>query len=136
MVLEGEMSLQHEGQHSVLLRPFEQDRFDGGWTTRSQGRVKDFNLMLAEVCRGELQAIHIRQGIHYQVLGSMDSRGFEAFYCANGTIRTVIDENEAIILEKGDIMILDTNNVCKTIDTKLYNQGELTATMVRASIIY
>ncbi|MGE7596362.1 HutD/Ves family protein [Peribacillus frigoritolerans] len=48
MILDGEMSLQHKGKPSMHLSPFEQDRFDGGWTTRSIGKVTDFNLMLAE----------------------------------------------------------------------------------------
>lgn len=34
MILDGKMSLQHQGKPSVHLSPFEQDRFDGGWTTQ------------------------------------------------------------------------------------------------------
>src|SRR5579875_3661463 len=43
MVTEGTMTLQHEGHHSVHLAPFEQDKFEGAWTTRCMGRGRDFN---------------------------------------------------------------------------------------------
>ncbi|BAU26032.1 HutD protein [Aneurinibacillus soli] len=140
MIMEGEMFLQHEGKHQVLLKPFEQDRFSGDWTTRSMGRVKDFNLMLAEGCSGELHAIHIKKGIHNEVLDPAYSREgakrSEAFYCVNGSVRAIIDENEVLVLEKGDVMIVNAENLCKTIKVKVCNHDELAASIIRASIFY
>lgn len=46
MILEGTLWLEHEGHYETVLHPFEQDNFSGGWTTRSRGRVTDFNLMV------------------------------------------------------------------------------------------
>lgn len=45
MVLSGEMKLIHENQHENLLKPFEQDVFEGDWLTKSIGQCVDFNLM-------------------------------------------------------------------------------------------
>ena len=45
MVLKGTLKLNHEGHHSSVLAPFQQDSFDGGWKTKSQGKVTDFNVM-------------------------------------------------------------------------------------------
>jgi environmental stress-induced protein Ves len=39
------MTLTHEGHYSRELGAFEQDSFQGDWTTRSRGRVTDFNVM-------------------------------------------------------------------------------------------
>ena len=50
MVLSGEMTLKHEGQHTKKLGAFDQDQFNGGWTTHSEGTCVDFNLM----CKGEI----------------------------------------------------------------------------------
>lgn len=59
MVLEGEMYLEHEGQHSILLHPFEQDHFKGDWTTRSRGKCVDFNLMTRSGTSGNLSTVQI-----------------------------------------------------------------------------
>lgn len=57
LLLEGRMTLGHEGHYERELKPFDQDRFDGGWTTHSQGRGRDFNLMCALGAEGELAAL-------------------------------------------------------------------------------
>ena len=44
-VLTGILKLEHKNQHSAILKPYEQDSFLGEWTTRSRGKVKDFNVM-------------------------------------------------------------------------------------------
>ena len=48
MVLEGRMTLAHEGRYTKELGRGEQDAFSGDWTTRSRGRVRDFNVMTTE----------------------------------------------------------------------------------------
>ena len=45
MLLEGNLELNHEGHHTSVLKPFEQDSFSGEWTTHSKGVVKNFNVM-------------------------------------------------------------------------------------------
>ena len=45
MVLDGTLHLEHEGRYETELVQFAQDNFSGSWTTRSRGRVTDFNLM-------------------------------------------------------------------------------------------
>ncbi|SDK12142.1 HutD family protein [Natronincola ferrireducens] len=37
MIIEGELLLQHQGHHKSILKPFDQDRFSGSWTTKSVG---------------------------------------------------------------------------------------------------
>lgn len=45
IVLNGNLTLIHEGKYTKKLAPFDQDRFDGSWNTRSKGKVQDFNVM-------------------------------------------------------------------------------------------
>ncbi|WP_028401438.1 HutD/Ves family protein [Ectobacillus panaciterrae] len=135
MILDGEMSLQHKGKHHVHLKPFEQDRFDGGWTTRSIGRVTDFNLMLAEGCEGDLSTIHINNGIHHEVLDNGEStKRSEAFYCFKGTSKMSIDKKETFVLEQGDIVIVHIDHSCNNLDIKLSNHNDSTATIIKVSI--
>jgi len=46
MVLKGSVVLTYDGKKTVKLNELEQDSFDGGWKTKSFGRITDFNLMV------------------------------------------------------------------------------------------
>lgn len=138
MILDGEMSLQHKGKHRVHLKPFEQDWFDGGWTTQSIGRVTDFNLMLADGCEGDISTIHLNDGIHSEVLDNGDStKRSDAYYCFKGKSRMNIDEKETIVLEQGDLVILNRDHTCNNLNIKLSNHDDdSTATIIKVSIFY
>lgn len=58
MVLDGEVVLSHEGQRVARLKTLEQDRFDGGFQTRSFGKITDFNLMVRKGNEGYLDVIY------------------------------------------------------------------------------
>jgi environmental stress-induced protein Ves len=62
MILKGELELVHEGRYTKHLKPYEQDTFSGEWSTRSKGKVTDFNLMLKEGARGSLTHQRVEQG--------------------------------------------------------------------------
>ncbi|MGE1102861.1 HutD/Ves family protein [Peribacillus simplex] len=138
MILDGEMLLEHKGNHRVHLQPFEQDRFDGGWATRSIGRVTDFNLMLAEGCEGDLSTIHLNDGIHSEVLDNGEStRRSDAYYYFKGKSRMSIDEKESIVLGQGDLVILNMVHFCNNLNIRLSNYEDGTsATIIKVSIFY
>ncbi len=48
LVLNGNLTLIHEGRYTKELKTFDQDRFDGSWKTKSKGKVQDFNVMFTE----------------------------------------------------------------------------------------
>jgi environmental stress-induced protein Ves len=56
MVLDGTVILHHEGHYSKTLNKFDTDSFEGGWTTSSDGKCVDFNLMFQGSINGELKA--------------------------------------------------------------------------------
>ncbi|MCL2578869.1 MAG: HutD family protein [Oscillospiraceae bacterium] len=62
MPLSGNIRLEHTaGDGQILpgasLSPLDIYRFDGGWSTVSQGACTDFNLMLSEGWEGEMSAL-------------------------------------------------------------------------------
>ena len=57
MVLEGEVVLSYEGERVTRLKALEQDRFDGGWKTKSFGKITDFNLMVRKGMEGYLDVL-------------------------------------------------------------------------------
>ena len=61
MVLEGEVVLSYEGQRVARLKALEQDRFDGGWKTKSFGKITDYNLMVRKGSEGYLDVIELEE---------------------------------------------------------------------------
>lgn len=57
MVLKGSVVLTYDGKKTVKLNELEQDSFDGGWKTKSFGRITDFNLMVRKGGDGILDII-------------------------------------------------------------------------------
>ncbi|MCH7323286.1 HutD family protein [Solibacillus sp. MA9] len=139
MVIDGEMTLKHEGHHHVHLKPFEQDRFSGGWTTRSFGKVRDFNLMLSEGCNGDLEAITVEKGGYHETVNPNNPIGrqiAEAFYCITGPLQITIDDQEAIDVEEGDLLLLNSEPSETSISIKIINKAEAEANVIRASVIF
>lgn len=62
MILKGQLELIHEGRYTKHLAPYDQDVFSGEWSTRSKGKVTDFNLMLKEGANGSLAYQRIAPG--------------------------------------------------------------------------
>lgn len=100
MVLDGEMALSHKNEHSVLLKKFEQDNFEGGWETSSKGKCTDFNLMCQNGVTGTIDQITSTKNhlIHAQY-------SHHLFYSYKGP-SFYKSSNETILLEEGDVLIL------------------------------
>lgn len=141
MVLDGELTLEHKGKHTVHLKPFEQDSFSGEWITNSTGKVKDFNLMMASGCEGSISAIELRKDKFVQIeeeLSKSSDEGkclTEAFYCVNGNTLVNIDAR-VIELNEGDFLLINVQNNLDSIDIKINCSVEQGADIVRASILY
>lgn len=100
MILHGELELIHEGRYTKHLKPFEQDTFSGEWSTRSKGRVTDFNLMLKQGAirrGGSLTAHHISQRKTLSLTASGD---YYFIYLAGGEV--YYDKSETAIA--GDLL--------------------------------
>ncbi|MGE5631540.1 MAG: HutD family protein [Caulobacteraceae bacterium] len=138
MIIDGEMLLEHENHHRASLKPFEQDSFSGSWTTLSKGKAKDFNLMLAEGCEGEIKAIEVdRSGVE-EVINPVSSvkysRSFEAVYCVKGGADIEAGINGDYALEEGDLLLIEMQNFNTGMELKLLSNRENEANIIRASI--
>jgi len=103
MLLEGELSLEHENHYAIKLNLLEQDFFSGEWQTKSRGKCSDFNLMTADGYAGSLAITDENAEL------SLSTDEFSAFYCLNdkASAQIFIDNNEPITLElnKDDFLI-------------------------------
>lgn len=67
MVLDGKITLCHDGKRKVTLEPGDQDHFTGDETTRSTGGCVDFNLMMKGNTEGNLLYRKLQPGKKVQL---------------------------------------------------------------------
>ncbi len=82
MILKGKLELIHEGRYTKHLEPYEQDVFSGEWSTRSKGKVTDFNLMLTDGATGALTHHGLKAGANAVFTATTDHY---FIYLASGT---------------------------------------------------
>jgi len=140
MIIEGEMKLIHEGHREILLKPFGQDSFSGDWTTRSIGRARDFNLMLGQGSKGELEAIIVKgkTSIDWEAVIPDRSLSFitQSFYCVSGCVGIHVNGAELHELYEGDLVMVhgDIKEVIR--DISLQALSNASARIIRAGISY
>lgn len=141
MVIEGEMRLLHEGHHSVYLRPFEQDTFSGNWLTKSFGKVRDFNLMLAQDTDGALSVITVPEASDIQISGlpgrdSEMSNKTTALYCVDGKVSVLLNEKNSYQLHEGDVLLIHSIQPIEKINCTIKNRQTRVTHIIRADIYY
>lgn len=109
-VLEGSMTLTHDGGSPLTLTAGRIHEFDGGSQTHSVGRCTDFNLMLRKgKCRGALRAIPLSAGSSTAVASAS---GTLVVFCCSGS--GVVREGEEAVSLAAFESALAENAVCKT----------------------
>lgn len=132
MATGGEFTLQHQDRHEIRLKPFEQDRFSGDWTTLCSGCGEDLNLMLAAGYRGELKAVSItdffHETLHYDD-EIISSEVYECVYAVNDAVQVSIDRLDPALLNRGDLFMYKKENGARQIHIQYKNViGHLTGT--------
>jgi len=97
MILKGTLELIHEGRYTKQLAPYDQDTFSGEWSTRSKGKVTDFNLMLREGWTGSLEHRHVPQG---KAASFTAATAYYFLYIAAGTLSL----NDGSSAQAGDLL--------------------------------
>jgi environmental stress-induced protein Ves len=133
MILEGELELRHEGRYNILLKPYDKDSFSGGWTTRSIGKARDFNLMLAEGCEGSINAVMVGKSNIVDVEAGqknpLTAKHTAAYYCSAGEVAISTMQGEAFVLHTGDLLLVNG-------DITLKITGNTDAAIIAVEISY
>jgi environmental stress-induced protein Ves len=113
MILKGELELIHEGRYTKHLKPFEQDIFSGEWSTRSKGKVTDFNLMLKSGATGSLTHRHIEQDAK-EVFTANTKYYFIYLAIGKATLSNgnTAKAGDLLWIEKGDRLRIDAEEPC------------------------
>lgn len=104
MILEGNLTLNHEGHYSKTLQKFDCDAFDGGWKTTSSGKVTDFNLMTRGQALGKLMGKTLHP---QQTCTEIDCKNYDAIgiYLLCGTAEVGCNGKKYIIGENDFLMV-------------------------------
>lgn len=107
MILEGNITLIHEGRYTKQLAEFDQDTFDGSWPTKSQGKVRDFNVMFKENVNANVAHFALISGQKetFKLNGTHDF-----FFVQNGSFRCAnfeIQKNDLLIIEREETELID-----------------------------
>ena len=137
MILKGCLKLEHEKHHSVELKPYETDSFEGDWVTKGVGKVTDFNLMMGDGVKGELGYIKITSFQKHEILIADNNKWFDNstqfYYCPYGNMRIMISEVE-YRLNSGDIMYITGKK--NEIMLEFLNDCEDDIIVVRGEVLY
>lgn len=102
MVLEGQLLIDHIGRAQHMLEPGKVHEFNGGWPTRSKGKVTDFNLLLRNGYTGSIQLLSLKENTEVNLYPD----GFTGFYIFKG--KCAIDSfKEKVEAGQGDFIAMD-----------------------------
>jgi len=99
MLLDGELELIHEGQHTKKLKPLQFDTFLGDWNTKSIGKATDYNLMMLGNTEGNFSVIKAKKKQYHDYKITDD---FTIFYIVTGMLNF-----EKKSLSTGELLIFD-----------------------------
>lgn len=108
MILDGEITINHKGQYSKHLQPFDVDNFNGDWKTTSIGTCTDFNVMTSGQQQSELYHLAMSEISGYRLKPKNDWKNL-FLYATSGTIHLQI-MNVDYILETGSLLIIENLN--------------------------
>jgi environmental stress-induced protein Ves len=107
MLLEGDLTLRHEGKPPRILERFDNELFTGDWNTQSEGKATVLNLMCKNEANGTLKKRVIRKvrlRSYWQENSLLPYRAL-AYYVYAGKIEVAIGQ-EIFTLEENDMFVL------------------------------
>lgn len=104
MVLDGQIKLKHEHQHSKILKKFDCAQFDGALKTSSVGICTDFNLMTTNKIKGKLKSVLIPKNESLDYLINKSNQ-WQFIYVYQGALEIGIKANN-YQLNQGDLLVL------------------------------
>ncbi len=109
LLLDGAMTLHHEGQPSQALKKFDLAPFEGDWKTTSVGKCTDFNLMMRGDTQGDIGGrwLEANEVIHYAI-PSHSSYLFVYLYQGQIDVRIKADMHS---LANGDLLVIENPSV-------------------------
>ncbi len=102
--LDKSLRLTHDNKSFVELQPFEIYEFSGRAETRSFGKAKDFNLMLANGARGSLESLLVQKE-HILAEAEAKKETFDCLYSWDSQLEVYVDK-KSYLLNPSDLLVI------------------------------
>lgn len=109
MSLDNPLSLKHNENDDIHLKPFEVNRFKGDDKTVSRGKVTDFNVMFTDNYEADMFVAD---------RFVIDKKDIVILYAFDDSSTILVDE-KSYDLQKGDLMVAENRTIVKTSDTHI-----------------
>lgn len=126
MVLDGEITLNHEGHYSKKLGKFEIDTFEGNWKTSAIGTCTDFNLMSTKNQNGSIASFQIEKNKELLISKNNLSKWL-ILYVFTGEVNVKLKE-EILKLEAESVLLIEGSE--ENVSIKGIKDTELIATTI------
>ncbi len=138
MILDGKLILEHQGKYITELNEFDIDSFSGNWTTKSYGKVTDFNLMMSKECTGDLEYIRVKSDSFKEIKLINKQQIYnniaDVLYCISGEITVKLDSE--IDIYKGDLFVLTRERDDDVKNLNIFNKSKDLTKIIRSTIYY
>ncbi len=105
MILDGEIVIKHRNRYYKKLRKFDMDEFEGDWSTTSEGKCTDFNVMTRNATKSQLRIRSIRRGMKEEITVT---NYFTIIYLYKGNVRFKF-EDEIFVLKEKELLVCKIN---------------------------
>lgn len=112
LILEGEMRLKHDEGQWITLQPYVSHSFNGGQHTVSEGKVRDFNVMVTEGYEAEIETQTV--GLENWMDLNYQEEFIHFVYCAEGTVQVQLEQKDKVqrhFLYAGDGFFLESTQM-------------------------
>ena len=117
MILEGELRLKHDEGDWIYLKPYSVDQFGGGQHTVSEGKVRDFNVMVSPPYEASIET----KKLDTENWSSLNYKNefIHFVYCIEGTVQVQIEQRDKMqrhFLYKGDAFFLESSSLSEPLE--------------------
>lgn len=118
LLLEGSFDLLHNDEKKSTLQPGNVDSFEGDWKTESFGRGIDFNLMMRNGTKGNLELISLQKGDSLKLVNNEDFT-FYFIYKGYGTTNTDKYQSGDLFNITNEVMSLSVESETKVVKVSI-----------------
>ena len=126
MVLDGAITINHEGHYSKKLDKFAIDTFEGNWKTSAIGTCTDFNLMSTKNNSGSIDVFQIEKDKELLISKSALSKWL-VLYAYTGEANIELNQ-EIVKLQEGSVLVI--KDLEKNISIKGITKTDLIVTTI------
>lgn len=108
MILDGEIQINHQGQYTKNLKPFDVDSFSGDWVTTALGTCTDFNVMNRCKKQTDLYAVEIGTRDYYELIPGNVCEKLLIYAYSGGPELELMNRNYR--LNTGNLLIVESPN--------------------------